>query len=268
MTISTDESAMLKSPLSEEPISPDDTAGTGRLIGAVQPVAALSSRERARMFRLLGDNFTNTAWQRFETDLAEKEWVILLRDGESGVIQGFSTLMRLDTELDGEPVTAFFSGDTIIQRDFWGQTVLPRLWSRHVFSLAAAMTGRRVYWFLICSGYKTYRFLPVFFREFYPRYDRATPACAKQLMDVLGRHKYPGEYDAVAGVIRFCEPSALKEGIADITPRRLRDPHIAYFQAANPGHGGGDELVCITEISPANVTPAGRRMLGDEGGAG
>jgi hypothetical protein len=237
--------------------------GPATLTGSAQPVAALTSPERERMFRILCENFDGTTRHRFECDLAEKEWVILLCD-QGGTIQGFSTLMQLETRRGDAPVTAFFSGDTIIRRPFWGQTVLPRLWSRHVFSLAAAMGGRTVYWFLICSGYKTYRFLPVFFREFYPRYDRATPGEIRALMDTLGRFKYPREYDAASGVVRLSEPSPLKEGIADITSGRLRDPHVAFFQAANPGHVRGDELVCITEISPANVTVAGSRMLGGQ----
>lgn len=254
MTNSTDASTTSNLPPSDNPFS---------LTGEVQPVAALSAREQERMFRIIGDNFTGTTRQRFESDLAEKEWVILLRE-QNGTIQGFSTLMQLESRLGSEQVTAFFSGDTIIQRDFWGQTALPRIWSRHVFRLAAAMTGRKVYWFLICSGYKTYRFLPVFFREFFPRYDRSTPVEIRQLLNTLGSFKYPSEYDAASGVVRFSEPSPLKEGIADITARHMKDPHIAFFQEANPGHVRGDELVCITEISPANVTPAGRRMLGEE----
>lgn len=264
MITSTDASAMWKLPQSEESLASHCATEAGRLTGGVKLVAMLAPHERERMFQLLGENFTNTARQRFEADLAEKEWVILLREEQSGVIQGFSTLMQLEVELGGEQVTAFFSGDTVIQRDFWGRTVLPRLWSRHVFRLAAALKRRKVYWFLICSGYKTYRFLPVFFREFYPRYDRSTPDEIKQLMDALGERKYPQEYDPVTGVVRFDKPSALKEGIAAITPGRLQDPHVAFFAKVNTGHVWGDELVCITEISPDNVTSAGRRMIGEE----
>jgi hypothetical protein len=252
---------MWKSPPSEEPLALLNARSAEQLTGTVQPVTALSGLERERMFQLLVENFNNTTRQRFETDLAEKEWVILLRGEQSGIIQGFSTLMQLDAEMNHERVTAFFSGDTIIQREFRGQAVLPRLWSRHVFHLADALTDRKVYWFLICSGYKTYRFLPVFFREFFPCYDRSTPPEIKVLMDSLGGGKYGREYDAASGVIRFDQPSPLKGGIADITPR-LRDPHVAFFEKINPAHTRGDELVCITEISPANVTPAGRRMIG------
>jgi hypothetical protein len=256
---------MWKSPPSEETFDRDDDTVTDLLTGTVKRVTTLSLQERERMFQLLVENFTNTTRQRFESDLAEKEWVVVLNGELSGIIQGFSTLMQLDAQLGDKPVTVFFSGDTIIHRKYWGQTVLPRLWSRHVFSLASAMADRTVYWYLICSGYKTYRFLPVFFKEFYPCYNRSTPVEIKQLMNILGESRYPQEYDSKEGIIRFAEASALKEGIADITARRLRDSHIAYFLQANPGHVRGDELVCITEISPANVTPAGKRMIGDEG---
>jgi hypothetical protein len=29
----------------------------------------------------------------------------------------------------------------------------------------------------------------------------------------------------------------------------------------NPGHADGDELVCLAELSDANLTAAGRRMV-------
>ncbi|MDJ0694121.1 hypothetical protein [Mastigocoleus sp. MO_188.B34] len=40
----------------------------------------------------------------------------------------------------------------------------------------------------------------------------------------------------------------------------MTDPHIEFFDRMNPGHLNGDELVCLTEISETNLTPAGKRM--------
>jgi hypothetical protein len=227
----------------------------------------VSGAQRERMYSLLAQYFTDTVWEAFERDLAEKEWVILLEDTHTGTLEGFSTLMRLELRVDGDgrPVVAFFSGDTIVGRPYWGETALPRTFARHAFALAAA--ERRVdptvavYWYLISSGYKTYRFLPVFFREFYPTYARTTPAAVQRILDALGRRKFPREYDAAAGVVRPAHPSALRAGVAEIEPRHLLDPHVAFFAAANPGHAAGDELACLTALHPANLTPAGRRML-------
>ncbi len=233
-----------------------------RLAGQVKPRAELSGRERDEMYALLADYFANTTRGQFERDLAEKEWAILLRDVATGAVQGFSTLMRLNLTIDGEQAVVFFSGDTIIRREYWGETALPRLWGRHVFSLAEELRETRVYWFLICSGYKTYRFLPLFFREFYPSCARATPAPVKQALDQLGRFKFGDEYNAERGVIRFHQPAPLQSGVAEITPQRLKDPHVAFFVQANPGHAHGDELACLAELSRGNLTPAGARMVG------
>ena len=234
----------------------------GGLVGRVRPVSDLTASERDEMHALLGSYFEQVSRARFEADLTEKESAILLTDGASGAVQGFSTLMRMQVQVGERRVVAFFSGDTIVARDHWGETLLPRLWARHVFGLAESIKGAEVYWFLISSGYKTYRFLPVFFREFYPAFDRATPPAVKQVLDSLALQKFGAEYDAARGVVRFAQPSPLRSSVAELTGRRLRDPHVAFFVAANSGHAEGDELACITRVVPENLTPAGRRMLG------
>ncbi len=236
-----------------------------RLRGSVHLVSEIEGAQRERMHALLAQYFAGVAREAFERDLEEKEWVILLEDAQTGELEGFSTLMRLETHVDGQPVVAFFSGDTIVGRPYWGETALPRTFARHAFGLAAAERRTNpsvaVYWYLISSGYKTYRFLPVFFREFYPTWVQPTPPDVQRVLDTLGRRKFPMEYDAAAGVVRLAHRTALRAGVAEIEPRHLRDPHVAFFAAANPGHAAGDELACLTALDPANLTPAGRRML-------
>lgn len=217
------------------------------------------------MYTLLAGYFANVTQSHFEADLAEKESVVLLTDAATGQIQGFSTLMQLHVTVDGQPIVAFFSGDTIIHHDYWGEAELPRLWGRHVFSLAETMSEVRAYWFLISSGYKTYRFLPVFFREFYPTYTRSTPPAIQSIIDALAGAKFPAEYEPERGIIRFTQAAPLRPGVAEITDRRLKDPHVAFFAAANPGYANGDQLPCLVELTRSNLTAAGRRMLGEEG---
>ena len=247
--------------------SSDSTCATahGRLSGIVRPVGELAPDEHERLYILLTRYFANVTRTQFEQDLAEKDRVILLTDGLTGQIQGFSTLMQLQILVDDQPVVAFFSGDTIVERAYWGESVLSRSWARYVFRQAAQIrqvvpeTG--VYWFLICSGYKTYRFLPTFFREFYPAYDRPTPPVVKRILDGLAWLKFPSEYDAERGVVRLRQATPLRPEVAVVTEHLLANPHVAFFVAANPGHVDGDELGCLTEIIPENLTPAGRRML-------
>ncbi|MBI3930364.1 MAG: hypothetical protein HY319_32810 [Armatimonadetes bacterium] len=207
------------------------------------------------MCGLLDRHFQNVTRERFESDLAEKEWVLLLYQAE--VLEGFSTLMRLETG----PVVAFFSGDTIVSAEARSRLDLPRLWGRHVFGLAQELAPREVYWFLICSGYRTYRFLPTFFREFFPRFDQPTPPATARLLDGLCRQKFPHGYEPATGVVRLEHPAPLKEELAEIPARRMRDPHVAFYARANPGYARGDELACIVRVCRANLTPAGLRML-------
>jgi hypothetical protein len=204
------------------------------------------------MYALFESYFAGTDRARFESDLAEKDGVILLRDGNR--IGGFSTFKWID---DGETV-AFFSGDTIVDREYWGETVLSRMWAKIAFAKADQI-DRKVYWFLISSGYKTWRFLPVFFREFYPHPDMPTPPHIQRVIDNLGARKFGEQYDS--GIVRFRNATPLRRGVAEITEERLRDPLIAFFARANPGHANGDELACLTEVSRANLTRAGQRMV-------
>ncbi len=237
-----------------------------RMVGCVVPCDRLSSADRTEMYHLLETYFSGTSRQQFEADLSEKEKIFLLRDSVSSQIQGFSTSMRLAANIDGQDVVAFFSGDTIIAREYWGDSLLARLWSRTVFAeadlITAARPSTRVYWYLICSGYRTWRFLPVFFREYWPSLSAPTPAHARNILDTLGQKKFGRQYVRGAGVVRFHAASPLRSGVSDVTEQRLADPQIAFFARMNPGHAAGDELACLTEINPDNLTRAGRRMVG------
>jgi hypothetical protein len=236
-----------------------------RLAGRLVPTSQVTRDERDRMFALMDQHYERMARGTFEADLDEKHWVIQLLEPETGALCGFSTQMLLEVAAAGRPVRALFSGDTIIARDRWGDSALARVWGHLALSLIDAFPETELYWFLISKGYKTHRFLPVFFHEFYPRYDVPTPAWAKEVLDALSRHKYPARYDAAAGVVR-AERSQyyLRKGVADITSERARDPHIRFFAERNPGHVWGDELCCLAPLTRGNFTPAAYRVIGSE----
>jgi hypothetical protein len=244
---------------------PFNPIGGRKLAGSASPRANLTGHERDRMYALLRTYFDGTRRAQFDADLDEKESVMLLRDRETGEIQGFSTLMRLEISVDGRDIVAFFSGDTIVAAPYWGESILSRLWSRTVFAEADLIVAERphcrIFWFLICSGYKTFRFLPVFFRTFHPHPEVQTPNELQRVLDALGTAKFGGRYDAASGIVRLEQPTPLRHGIADITAQRLRDPLVTFFMGRNPGYGRGDELACITEISRSNLTRAGQRMV-------
>ena len=235
------------------------------LAGSVVGRSDLSAADRDQMYELLQTYFSHSDHAQFERDLIEKDTVILLRDATTHRIQGFSTLLRLHMDVDGQTVAAFFSGDTIIDRAYWGETMLSRLWAQTVFAdvdrITAELPETEVYWFLICSGYKTWRFLPLFFRQFYPNAKGPTPPRDQRILDALATRKFGDQYKAELGIVRLHAASPLRRGVAELTDERLRDSDVAFFAQMNPGHHDGDELACLASLSRSNLTRAAQRMI-------
>jgi hypothetical protein len=221
----------------------------------------LTAAERQAMLGLLQAHFHGVTPERFERDLAEKTWALLLE--EEGHLRGFSTLLLRETTPPGEPpCTVVYSGDTIVERGAWTSAALPKSWIAAVRKLREHHPQGRLWWLLLTSGFRTYRFLPIFWADFWPRHDAATPPDAVARMTFLAEDQYGPSYRKGQGIVRFPEPQRLREGLDDIPPGRLADPHIAFFLEKNPGWKDGDELVCLTEIAEENLTRAGRRMWG------
>ena len=233
---------------------------TINLVGQALPRAALSEAVIREMFALFQEHFDRATCESFLSDLSEKQWVILLREETTKMIQGFSTLACYETRCQGQQIGVVYSGDTIIRPAYWGTPALPQTWIKTALKIGEALP-KPLYWLLISSGYKTYRFLTVFFKEFYPRHDRPTPPEIKTLIHHLAGERFGANYHPESGIVRFSRGATpLRAGVADITARRLKEPHVAFFVAQNPGYSQGDELVCLTHLCPDNFTAAGRRM--------
>ena len=220
----------------------------------------LDTRDRDRMFSLLRKHFAGVVRQVFDSDLDEKNWVILV-ENEEGRLVGFSTILQYESEYGGETFNVIYSGDTIMDRSAWRSFCLPRAWIKTVREIYRRDQGRRLVWLLITSGYRTYRFLPVFWKQYYPRYDKDTPSDVSEIMHHLARERFGDKYAQDLGIVRFEHPHRLIDELAGVPEGRLSDPHIAYFNQLNPGHTRGDELVCFAEINDDNLSAAGRRML-------
>jgi hypothetical protein len=223
------------------------------------PRAELSAAQKTEMFQLLSRHFDGVSAGQFARDLAEKNLALLLQRGENLV--GFSTLLSYTTAFENEPISVIYSGDTIVSPEAWGTMALPRAWVAGVEALRAALPPGRCFWLLLTSGFRTYRFLPVFWREFFPRFDAETPQEIKRLLPTLARERFGSQFDFAAGVVRFNSPQRLRGGLTEVPSSRESDPHIAFFLNSNPGWTSGDELVCLTELKPENLTLAGRRMM-------
>ncbi|WP_353931570.1 hypothetical protein WJM97_03000 [Okeanomitos corallinicola TIOX110] len=224
------------------------------------PVENLQSSDRTAMYMLLQNHFQGITWNAFEIDLKRKNWVLLLKNETSNTLQGFSTLNFCQKTINGEKISVVYSGDTIVDPSAWSSVTLPQSWVAAIKFLRHQYSVQKLYWLLICSGFRTYRFLPTFWQDFYPRYNLKTPIDIENIMGSLAKQYYGDFYEETSGIVRFPYPQTLREGLIEIPSGREKNPHIQFFTQKNPGHINGDELVCITEFTYDNLTRAGKRM--------
>lgn len=230
-----------------------------KLIGRVMSVTQLDAAIKDTMFELM-HQFYFAEKKAFFDDLSHKTTVILLEDVD-GILRGFTSVALFDLNVNNQQVKILFSGDTIIHHDFWGSLELPRVWGKFMYETVKECKDVPLYWFLISSGYKTYRFLPAYFLEFFPRYDCQTPADLQLILDTAAQQIFADGYYADQGIIKLKHPTPLRSGVSDPADERLQNPHIAFFLSRNPGYISGEELACITRLSMENFKPFVKRLL-------
>jgi hypothetical protein len=226
----------------------------------VVPVAELTADTRNAMFRLMNDYYLNVTAANFNADLDQKQNAIILSD--EGQIRGFSTWVLSPLVFENRRMNIIFSGDTIIEKEYWGTMVLPIAWGRLMLRAFHADPDAPLYWLLTSKGYKTYRYLPVFFKEFHPNPGSITDGFDKRLANYLGTQKYKGHFDAERGIVRANgDGQRLRPGVADPDEAHLKDEFVRFFVEANPRADSGDELLCLARCHPDNLKPFILRQL-------
>jgi hypothetical protein len=233
-----------------------------RLRSSVIDVDRLNTCDRDAMFKLMDRTYANLRRATFEADLNAKRWVIQVHDPAAGQLAGFSTQVLLSVNIDGQLVRALFSGDTVIDRYHWGDIALAHAWGRLALSLIDSHPTEELYWFLTSKGFRTYKYLPLFFRQWHPRLGHSTPAWERAVTDALGTLVAPGHYHAATQVI-VAAPGKdhVRPHLADPQARSLTDKHVRYFISRNPGYGRGDELCCLAPLTKGNFTRAAYRII-------
>ena len=219
------------------------------LRAATVPVAVVDAATRDAAFALFRGSYEGADRARFEADLGEKQLVILLRCRDTGALKGFSTVLLRDVRVAGRAATVVFSGDTVIDREYWGQKLLQKEFARLLLRLRVRDVRRPLYWFLISKGYRTYLLLANAFPRAVPRHDRAEVPELRRVLDALAAERFGAEYDAAAGLVRYATPhERVRGGVAPVDARLLENPHVRFFVARNPGHAEGDELACLADV--------------------
>lgn len=232
---------------------------SSELKASIVPVSSVDHATRAAMWELFAEYYEAVSRDNFERDLAGKDHVILVRSARDKAVQGFSTITSFESKVHGRRVVGVFSGDTIMGKAHWRQTVLQRGFLRYVMGVKLRNPLTPVYWFLISKGYKTYLLLSRNFPEYWPRWDKATPPWQAAVLDDFARRRFPDAWRPELGLLKFAEcEGRLKCDVAQVDEKARELPEVRFFEQRNPGHSQGDELCCLGLVS---VSQAGSYVL-------
>lgn len=232
-----------------------------QIINQTKKVVFCSGSEIEACYQLLCRGFLGISWDGFIRDFQEKEAVILLRrDHSEGEIVGFSTLMVLTLTLPNETIKGVFSGDTFVLPEYRSSIGLGVGLGQYFVETYEQFPKQKVYYILMSKGWRTYKILPFFFKEFAPHYEKPISAYEKALIDAFGKTKYPHHYQPETGLILFGQSAArLRLDSIDTMPVKM-DEHTRFFLQRNPGYLRGDELVCVARVGPENATSIFQRL--------
>jgi hypothetical protein len=201
-----------------------------------------------QMYQVFSQYYENTSWDVFLHDLSKKTGAFIMRN-PSGRVVGFSTLLTCNVQAAGRTVRGVFSGDTIIERAYWGSRALQLEFFKFLIAEKARNPLKPIYWFLISKGFKTYLLLANNFFTYYPRHD-GQDSHLGDIVDAYCEQMYPAYYNRDKRILDFGNDYApLKTDVADITDRMRQDnPKIRFFEDSNPEWRRGTELPCCGEV--------------------
>jgi hypothetical protein len=232
----------------------------GRLTAHIRPRRDIGDKEVVAMHRLYAEYYDATSPALFRSDINEKDYVIELRDGAA--LRGFTTIALMDYEIAGDAGRALYSGDTIIDHRYWGEQALAQAFCGFAGAVKAQRPDLPLYWFLISKGYRTYRYLSVFARNYFPNPHRLTPPHVQALIDLLARRRFDMAYCSELGLVRFPDSHGhLKPQWAAVREGMRNRTEVRYFLERNPRFHAGEELCCVTPLEADNLRSFARKVF-------
>ena len=215
------------------------------------PLDKISHEDIRHMHSVFVKYYHNADYQTFVRDLKKKIGAILVRKIDDGTIVGFSTIGIIEKEIDHKKCMGIFSGDTVIEKEFWGLPNLQTAFLRFMIKMRIKHPAINFYWFLISKGYKTYLLMANNWANYYPRYDKKDDSKRQSIVKTFSNYLFADAYDEGTGLLRFGEGyQRLKEDVAEITEEmKEKYPKISFFEEVNPTWREGTELPCIGDIS-------------------
>lgn len=242
-----------------EPVAVENVSKALSCEQIVVAVEQLDAATRDAMQRLYSSCYGGSSPDLFFSDLDEKDEALLLYDGT--VLVGFTTYHFYRKTVGSETINIVYSGDTVVDPDYWGQQTLAFAWIKRMGAYKRLHSSEPLYWFLLVKGHRTFRYLPAFSKVFYPHWDGRGDEL-KVLADQLASEKFGAHYNPESGVVEFPESRGhLKSEIALPKDREVARDEVDYFIRRNPDYRAGHELVCICPLERSNLKPLAQRLF-------
>ena len=219
----------------------------------------ITIKEREEIIALYLNYYEGSNAAQVKSDLAYKTEIILMTSANK--IVGFTTLEFYEKKWHRKTIRIVYSGDIIVAREHWGQQSLTFACITRMGMYKQEKPDLPVYWFLIVKGHRTYKYLPVFVKSFYPHWDYQSESL-KAIAEFLALDKFGKIYNSQKGVLEFPESKGhLKEQYAYPNDNEKNKLSVKYFLQRNPDYVKGHELVCLCELSGENMKPLTRRVF-------
>lgn len=230
-----------------------------RLTAELKRVQDLTDEEILSCYELMRDNYNGLPKEAYINELKESYFFTLLFFDVHNNIQGFTEFGIDMTDPTGQNYGCIYSGNTILNPEFWGSQTFMIKSAEVIGRIAGAYPEKKWVWLLLSSGHRTYMFLPLFSQRFFPaRQPERNADDLKGLLDVYAEKIFGEFWLPELGIVRFekgshYEPYKMKPEIAQATWDKKFKPDIAFYIEKNPEFHNGDQLVCITEVHESNA---------------
>lgn len=209
----------------------------------------ISNTDTIKMYDIFRKYYDSVTLTQFVEDLSKKQYCIFLFN-QNQTLVGFSSIEVYDDEFFEEKLKIIFSGDTIIEQEYWGSRILPYSFGYFAGKIKKDNPNIKLYWFLISKGHRTYRYLSSFAKSYFPSlYQNKTNKLEKTL-NFLANNKFSKFYDSKTNLINFEKSSGQLDRIWE---SKTNNKYARFFLKSNPKYFQGIELACITELCLDNL---------------
>lgn len=210
----------------------------------------ISLENLKKMYSIYAQYYANTKFSIFQADFEKKQGAILIFHPETNEVVGFSTVAIQHLVMEGKRYTFVFTGDTIVEREFWGHRTLVKTYVKLLMKLRLQYPFDNFYWLLISKGYKTYLLLANNCYVYYPHFEGKN-GHLKPIVEQYCHEFFAKYYEDKTGLLNFGDDyQPLKGEVAPITDEmRRNNPKISFFEQQNPTWRAGTELPCVGGLS-------------------